>query len=136
MPTFQASLLEDAVQCSRRHIEVRLACYCYGPWFRRVPELAMATLGSNQPPAVLLDHLNNISKFHATDPQKPGSYDRESPSARLEHLFRVELGDVDAAHGLAQFFRALRNDGRFVVMRGGADNGLGAFRGVGGLENP
>ncbi len=51
----------------------------------------------------------------------------ELPPARLQHFFRVEFGDVDAAHGLAQFFRALSDNAGIVVVRCGADDRLRAL---------
>src|SRR5438552_4098891 len=57
------------------------------------------------------------------------------PTTRLQHLLRVELGNIDPAHGLAQFFRALGDYLRLVIVRGRPDDRSGALVGVRRLED-
>ena len=58
------------------------------------------------------------------------------PPPGLQQFFRVELGHVEAAHGLAQVLAALGDDGGLVVVRGGADDSFGALRRILRLEDP
>ena len=72
LPSFQSSLLEDAVKRTRRHIEVGLASNSYGAGLNGVRVLPMATGSSSQSPTVLLDQLNYFSKLHVRRP--PDTY--------------------------------------------------------------
>src|SRR5262245_48365073 len=61
---------------------------------------------------------------------------RSLPAAGLQQVGLLELGGLDAVHGVAQVLGDLGQDVRVLVVRGRLHDGLGARRGVGGLEDP
>src|SRR5579875_3344065 len=106
-------------------------------------ELLMTSFCPDESPSILLEHSDHFSKLH-TYPTRcflPTAYCllptafRLLPSSRLQQFLLIELGNVDAAHGLAHFFRAFRHNLRLVIVSCGADNGFGTLGGIGGLED-
>ena len=105
--------------------------------------LPMATRYPSQSPAVLFNQPNQVSIFHVRRPVEsihcllgfpptylPAAETAALPPARLQQFFRVESGDVEAAHGFADLGGALRHHLGLIVMGGGTDDGLGALRRV------
>jgi hypothetical protein len=60
-------LFQDAIQCSRRELVVHVARDRDPAWLGRMLELLVASLLSDQIPAILLDQLDGIFDFYAFD---------------------------------------------------------------------
>src|SRR5947208_2747198 len=60
----QAGLLENAIRRALWHVFPRMTTDCDASLFRRMSVLAMVTLSTDMKPAILLDHLDNVSNFH------------------------------------------------------------------------
>ena len=62
----QPGLFEDAIQCAFWHVFAEMPADSDASLFRRMFVLTMIALGANVEPAILFDHLDNISHFHET----------------------------------------------------------------------
>jgi hypothetical protein len=61
----QASLFEDAVQGTRREVIAGFPGHRYASWLGIVFELAVASSRRNEPPTVVLQHLQYLADFHS-----------------------------------------------------------------------
>src|SRR5690349_22650768 len=57
------------------------------------------------------------------------------PAASGEEVLFLELADVDASHGFAEFLVGFENGFGILEMRGGFDDGFGAGFGIAGFED-